>query len=111
MARRDALVGASKTRPRGVCHSRMGRASPVSYTHLDVYKRQLQLLERFGCEVGYPANQTCCGQPMANSGYEHLTHDCNRLFVQNFADFDYIVGPSGSCVLHIKEHLLSLIHI
>ena len=65
----------------------------------------LQLLEKFGCEVGYPANQTCCGQPMANSGYEHLTHDCNRLFVQNFADFDYIVGPSGSCVLHIKEHL------
>jgi L-lactate dehydrogenase complex protein LldE len=65
----------------------------------------LQLLEKFGCEVSYPANQTCCGQPMANSGYEHLTHDCNRLFINNFADYDYIVSPSGSCVLHIKDHL------
>jgi len=34
-----------------------------------------------------------------------LTHDCNRLFINNFADYDYIVSPSGSCVLHIKEHL------
>jgi L-lactate dehydrogenase complex protein LldE len=65
----------------------------------------LQLLEKFGCEVSYPAKQTCCGQPMANSGYEHLTHDCNRLFISNFSEYDYIVSPSGSCVLHIKDHL------
>ncbi|MFN8349325.1 MAG: (Fe-S)-binding protein [Spirosomataceae bacterium] len=67
----------------------------------------LQLLEKFGCEVSYPAKQTCCGQPMANSGYEHLTHDCNRLFIHNFSEYDYIVSPSGSCVLHIKDHLHS----
>jgi L-lactate dehydrogenase complex protein LldE len=65
----------------------------------------LQLLEKFGCEVVYPADQTCCGQPMANSGFEHLTAGCNDLFIKNFAEFDYIVAPSGSCVLHIKEHL------
>ena len=28
----------------------------------------LELLERLGCEVDYPLDQTCCGQPMANSG-------------------------------------------
>ncbi|MBC7902527.1 MAG: (Fe-S)-binding protein [Gemmatimonadaceae bacterium] len=65
----------------------------------------LQLLEKYGCKVGYPAGQTCCGQPMANSGYEHLADSCNTLFVKNFAEFDYIVCPSGSCTLHIKEHL------
>ena len=65
----------------------------------------LQLLEKFGVEVGYPPNQTCCGQPMANSGFEHLTGGCNTLFIENFKEFDYIVAPSGSCVLHIKEHL------
>lgn len=65
----------------------------------------LQLLEKMGCEVSYPANQTCCGQPMANSGYEHLTHGCNQLFISNFSEYDYIVSPSGSCVLHIKDHL------
>src|SRR6195952_4628567 len=65
----------------------------------------LQLLEKLGVNVVYPLNQTCCGQPMANSGFEHLTHGCNELFIKNFADFDYIVAPSGSCVLHIREHL------
>ena len=65
----------------------------------------LEMLEKFGCEVVYPPNQTCCGQPMANSGFEHLTKGCNDLFIKNFEEFDYIVSPSGSCVLHIKEHL------
>src|SRR3954469_4362190 len=65
----------------------------------------LELLEKLGCTVVYPPNQTCCGQPMANSGFEHLTGGCNRLFIDNFSDFDYIVSPSGSCVLHIREHL------
>jgi L-lactate dehydrogenase complex protein LldE len=65
----------------------------------------LQLLEKLGCSVDYPAGQTCCGQPMANSGYEHLAQSCNRLFVKNFDKYDYIVCPSGSCTLHIKEHL------
>jgi L-lactate dehydrogenase complex protein LldE len=49
--------------------------------------------------------QTCCGQPMANSGYEHLSRGCDANFVANFYGFDYIVCPSGSCVMHIKEHL------
>ncbi|MCJ8209260.1 (Fe-S)-binding protein [Mucilaginibacter sp. RS28] len=65
----------------------------------------LQLLEKLGVNVVYPMNQTCCGQPMANSGFEHLTHGCNELFIKNFSEFDYIVAPSGSCVLHVREHL------
>lgn len=68
----------------------------------------LQLLEKLGCTVTYPLNQTCCGQPMANSGFENLAHDCNELFVENFGDhYDAIVCPSGSCALHIKHHLHS----
>jgi L-lactate dehydrogenase complex protein LldE len=65
------------------------------------------LLEKLGAEVVYPINQTCCGQPMANSGFEHLTGKCDRLFIDNFEEFDYIVSPSGSCVLHVKDHLHS----
>ncbi|MGN6637325.1 MAG: (Fe-S)-binding protein [Mucilaginibacter sp.] len=65
----------------------------------------LQLLEKLGVDVVYPQNQTCCGQPMANSGFEHLTGGCNELFIKNFDEFDYVVAPSGSCVLHIREHL------
>lgn len=65
----------------------------------------LELLEKAGVQVVYPPQQTCCGQPMANSGFEHLTRSCNELFINNFSEFDYIVCPSGSCTLHIKDHL------
>jgi L-lactate dehydrogenase complex protein LldE len=68
----------------------------------------LQLLEKFGVEVVFPPKQTCCGQPMANSGFSHLSGDCDELFVNNFSDYDYIVSPSGSCTLHIKDHLHSV---
>lgn len=65
----------------------------------------LHLLERLGCRVDFPLKQTCCGQPMANAGFASSTHGCNSNFINNFSRYDYIVGPSGSCVLHVKEHL------
>lgn len=67
----------------------------------------LELLEKHGVQVTYPEKQTCCGQPMANSGFEHFTGSNNDHFIKNFSGYDYIVSPSGSCVLHIKEHLHS----
>lgn len=67
----------------------------------------LQLLEKLQQKVHYPLGQSCCGQPMANAGFEHLTGTCNENFIKNFSSCDYIVAPSGSCVLHIKEHLSS----
>ena len=65
----------------------------------------LRLLQRLNVAVTFPMEQTCCGQPMANSGFEKLATGCDRNFVRNFADCDAVVGPSGSCVLHLKEHL------
>ena len=68
----------------------------------------LELLEKLGCQVTYPMGQTCCGQPMANAGYERDTEGTARHFINLFKDFDYIVAPSGSCVLHVKEHFPNL---
>ena len=70
----------------------------------------LQLLEKLGCDVSFPLEQTCCGQPMANSGFSRLSKGCDTNFVKNFDGFDYIVAPSGSCVLHVKEHLQDETH-
>ena len=67
----------------------------------------LELLEKLDIRVTYPERQTCCGQPMANAGFEHLTTATNELFIKNFSKYDYIVSPSGSCVLHVKHHLHS----
>ena len=29
-----------------------------------------KLLKHYGLDVGYPEKQTCCGQPMANAGFQ-----------------------------------------
>ena len=64
----------------------------------------LQLLERFGLDVQFPLDQTCCGQPMSNSGDEVNAAAAERLFVETFAAYDYIVGPAGSCVKQVRCH-------
>jgi L-lactate dehydrogenase complex protein LldE len=64
----------------------------------------LELLEKLGVDVEYPLGQTCCGQPLGNSGYEDASKGVCQLFVENFKDYDYIVCPSGSCTYHVKHH-------
>ena len=64
----------------------------------------LELLEKSGCQVEYVRDQTCCGQPMANSGYEMESRKVAEHFVKNFSGFDHIVAPSGSCVMHVRHH-------
>lgn len=67
----------------------------------------LRLLEKPGCNTVFPTDQTCCGQPMANSGFANLSKKCDANFTRNFSGFDYIVAPSGSCVLHMYRRLVS----
>jgi len=69
-----------------------------------VGRATLELLEKLNCEVGYPIQQTCCGQPMANSGCEQDAVSSYHHFVKNFSPYDYIVTPSGSCAYHVKKH-------
>lgn len=64
----------------------------------------LELLEKLGVDVYYPSGQTCCGQPLGNSGYEEDAKGACQVFVENFKEYDYIVGPSGSCIYHVKKH-------
>jgi L-lactate dehydrogenase complex protein LldE len=64
----------------------------------------LELLRRHGCEVVFPEQQTCCGQPMANTGCTDQTRPLAERFLQIFGEFDYVVGPSGSCVAMVRHH-------
>lgn len=77
----------------------------VDQLYPEVAKATLKLLENLGLEVEYPLDQTCCGQPMANAGFSSINSSCDKNFIKNFKGYDYIVSPSGSCVLHVKEHL------
>ena len=64
----------------------------------------VKLLEDAGCSVEVPRSQTCCGQPALNSGVLADTQDIARQVIEAFAEYDYVVGPSGSCLGTIKTH-------
>ncbi|MBT5875114.1 MAG: (Fe-S)-binding protein [Candidatus Latescibacteria bacterium] len=70
----------------------------------DVAIATLEILERHGLEVAYPASQTCCGQPMANSGCVDDARPLAVRFLELFGDYEYVVAPSGSCVSMVKHH-------
>ncbi len=64
----------------------------------------LRLLERHGVRVEYPEDQTCCGQPMANSGCTAEAKPLAEKFLRLFRGYEYVVAPSGSCVSQVRNH-------
>ena len=63
----------------------------------DTGKAVVRLLRRLGVDVDFPAGQTCCAQPMVNTGYLDEAVPVVRTFVEAFAGYDAVVTPSGSC--------------
>jgi L-lactate dehydrogenase complex protein LldE len=65
----------------------------------------VQVLERLGHEVVFPAEQTCCGQMHLNSGYQSEAIPLMRHFLETFAgaDCDAVVAPSGSCAAMVRD--------
>ena len=76
----------------------------------DVCKATYKVLKNQGFDVDYPLSQTCCGQPMANSGCSKDVKTLAINFVNTFKDYDYVVAPSGSCVTMVKEHYAEFFH-
>ncbi|OZU88047.1 Fe-S oxidoreductase [Virgibacillus indicus] len=70
----------------------------------EVGKHAVEVLERLGCEVDFPAAQTCCGQPAFNSGYLEDSKESMKQMIRAFKDSEYVVGPSGSCVGMLREY-------
>ena len=66
-------------------------------------KATVQLLERLGHEVVFPAGQTCCGQMHINTGYQKDALPLVRRHVRTFAAYDVVVAPSGSCVGSVRH--------
>jgi L-lactate dehydrogenase complex protein LldE len=75
----------------------------------DTGRAVVTVLERLGVDVEFPEAQTCCGQMHANSGYRAEALPMVRGFVEAFAGYDAIVGPSGSCVAMVRESYPRLI--
>lgn len=62
-----------------------------------------RLLEEAGCELVVPDTQTCCGQPAYSSGDRAAAKQLAKKVIGEFAGFDYVVAPSGSCADHIRN--------
>ncbi|WP_088102607.1 (Fe-S)-binding protein [Halalkalibacter urbisdiaboli] len=69
-----------------------------------VGKDTVEVLERLGCKVDFPAQQTCCGQPAYNSGYHRESRDVAKNMIRVFEQSEYVVAPSGSCASMIHEY-------
>lgn len=68
----------------------------------------VRVLRHLGVEVDFPADQTCCGQPVYNSGFNQQAKKLAVRVLDSFEDSQYIVVPSGSCAAMIKVFYLDL---
>jgi L-lactate dehydrogenase complex protein LldE len=69
----------------------------------------VKILRQLGHEIDFPRSQTCCGQPMFNSGYGDLAREQARHTIRVFEGDSPVIVPSGSCAAMVKveyPHLL-----
>ena len=57
----------------------------------DVGEAAVRLLRRLGCDVRFPPDQICCGQPAFNSGYGDEARAVARRLIEG-----YHAGPGGA---------------
>ncbi len=109
------MIQAENTENHGCKDARMKKPNVGLFVTclVDLYRPNIgfaaiKLLEQAGCTVEVPKGQTCCGQPALNSGDYANSRDIAKQVIETFANFDYVVGPSGSCIGSIKTHYTEL---
>lgn len=72
-------------------------------------ENMVMVLESLGLTLRFPEEQTCCGQPLFNSGFYEKARPLARRWLHLFGrDPAPIVSPSGSCVDMVRNHYLHL---
>ncbi len=69
----------------------------------------VRVLRHFGCEVEFPPEQTCCGQPAFNSGFHDQAAAVARRMLRIFEPYETVVTPSASCAAMVKHHFAELL--
>ena len=69
-----------------------------------------RILEKLGCRVLFPAQQTCCGQPFFNNGFHDEARELAKRMITVFEPYPYVVTPSGSCCAMVREQFHELLH-
>ncbi len=82
----------------------------VDQFYPDIGIATVEILRGFGHQVEFPDAQTCCGQPMANTGINAATRPLAERFVEIFSPYDVVVCPSGSCTAMVRYHYEEYFH-
>jgi L-lactate dehydrogenase complex protein LldE len=82
----------------------------VDLFHPQVGEATVRLLRRLGLRVSYPEGQSCCGQPLINSGFRREAARIARQTIALLEPAECIVVPSGSCACMLKKEYLHLFH-
>jgi L-lactate dehydrogenase complex protein LldE len=69
----------------------------------------VKLLRRAGCEVAFPSQQTCCGQPFFNSGFRKQAQKLAMRSIEIFENEERVILPSGSCTSMIRAEYPDLL--
>ena len=69
----------------------------------------VRVLRHFGCQVTFPADQTCCGQPAYNSGFHAEAAALARRMIPIFQPYEHVVTPSASCAVMVQRHFPELV--
>ncbi len=82
----------------------------VDQVYPDVGESAARVLRRLGVDVDFPAAQTCCGQPVFNSGFWSDAKPLARRTLAAFESDRYVVAPSGSCASMLRVFYDELFH-
>jgi L-lactate dehydrogenase complex protein LldE len=69
----------------------------------------VRVLRKLGVTVDVPADQTCCGLPLFNSGYQDEAAAVARRTLSLFKYAEHVVVPSGSCAWMVKHEYPGLL--
>ncbi len=61
-----------------------------------------RVLEYFGCDVRFPADQTCCGKELYDDGHCDEAAMLAKRMIAIFEGFDYVVTPSAGCCAMVR---------
>ena len=68
----------------------------------------VRVLRDAGVHVDFPEGQTCCGQPLYNSGYTAEARKLAERTLDILGDSEHVVVPSGSCGAMMRVFYLDL---
>lgn len=64
----------------------------------------VKVLKKAGVETHYNPAQTCCGHVAFSNGFWDEAKCLGEKFIRDFMDYDYVVGPSASCIAMVRNY-------